>query len=161
MNDNEELTAENTASSPAPKRRGRPPRKPVRESPDEIVSPDVVTLEPKEVGPKKRRPKSKNEELDTAALAKKLQGWHQLAAMLLRTPELVLEDDEAEMLVNDVAALTREYGISLTGKTAAWLGLAGSLAMIYAPRALIVAQKIQAAKAARRIPQPPPGVVNG
>jgi hypothetical protein len=142
---------------PQPKRRGRPPRNAVQESPEDIIS-GTMPKDSSSTGPKERKPrKPKEEPFDRAGLAKKLQGWHQLAAMLLHTPELALDYDEAEMLVGDVENLTREYGISLSGKTAAWLGLAGSLAMVYAPRALIVAQKVQANK--RRIPTPPEGVV--
>jgi len=140
-----------------PRRRGRPPKNAVMESPTDIIGADDTGAAPIKER-KKRAPKTSEPAFDKAAMAKKLQGWHQLAAMLLRTPELALDYDEAEMLVNDVENLTREYGISLTGKTAAWLGLAGSAAMIYAPRAMLVMSKIQQAKA-QKIPQPPQGVI--
>jgi len=144
------------AENPLPRKRGRP-AKVATESLDDIITSDDTGAAPIKER-KKRTQKGSEPAFDKAAMAKKLQGWHQLAAMLLRTPELALDYDEAEMLVNDVENLTREYGISLTGKTAAWLGLAGSAAMIYAPRAMLVMGKIQQAKA-QKIPQPPQGVI--
>jgi len=144
------------AENPLPRKRGRP-AKVATESLDDIITSDDTGAQPIKER-KKRTPKGSEPAFDKVAMAKKLQGWHQLAAMLLRTPELALDYDEAEMLVNDVENLTREYGISLTGKTAAWLGLAGSAAMIYAPRALIVASKVQQARA-QKIPQPPQGAI--
>ncbi len=134
-----------TEEAPVKRKRGRPPK-----TGGESVT-DIPQTEKPATAPKQR--KSKNQVFDKSQFARKLQGWHQIAFAVTKLPELQLQDDEAEMLAGDVERLAEEYGVNLGGKMGAWLGLAGSLGLIYAPRALSIYLKIQAAKAAQ-IPTP-------
>jgi hypothetical protein len=87
-----------------------------------------------------------------------------MAATVLKSPELVLEKGEADALANAIAEVEKHYSISLSPETRAWLGLATTAAMIYGPRAYLIAKrrkrdappKSQPAKPATPLPTPEP-----
>lgn len=87
---------------------------------------------------------------DVAAMAKQVQGLHQLAALATGIPELELQREEAEMLGVAIARVCEEYGLSLSGKTGALLQLAAAGAMIYAPRLSAVASRVKQQAQAKR-----------
>lgn len=93
---------------------------------------------PTDDSPKQRRPRKPS--VDIGLLAKQLKGIHELAANLLpiRTPEgkylLSLSDIEATQLAEGVAAVAKEYDLSLDGKTGAAIQLLSAAVMVYGPR---------------------------
>ena len=87
-----------------------------------------------------------------------------MAVTVLKSPELVLEKGEADALANAIAEVEKHYSISLSPETRAWLGLATTAAMIYGPRAYLIAkrrrqegpQKSRAPKTVAPLPTPEP-----
>ena len=128
------------------KRRGRPPK--IRE-----VEPVEPVTDSGEVSPRAKkagRPRKKNANFlpDTDDLARQLQGWHAIAAQIAKTPELAIDSGEAKMLAQAVVNVAKEYDLTVSGKTAAWVGLIATAGAVYAPRAIMLAPKLKAQKKA-------------
>jgi len=79
-----------------------------------------------------------------------------MAATFLKSPELALQQTEADALAGAIAEVEKHYSVSLSPETRAWLGLATVGAMIYGPRAYIIAQR---RKAEKRSPKSAPASV--
>jgi hypothetical protein len=75
------------------------------------------------------------------ALAQQIQGLHIMAAMATGFPELQLTPNDAVLLANGILAVSKEYGMTISGKTAATLQLLGACAMVYVPRLIAVKQR--------------------
>lgn len=93
--------------------------------------------------------KPKKTVMDAAArssLGKQIVGLHMVSAMAFSIPELVITEQEGELLANAIAAVSEEYGLSLTGKTGAALQLVGTGAMIYLPRFFAMQKRVNAAR---------------
>jgi hypothetical protein len=88
--------------------------------------------------------------VDIPTLAKQLKGVHQMGAMMLGLPMLVLSDPEAVMLAEGFAAVAREYDLSISGKTGATLQLLAAAAVVYVPRMIAVDVYIKQKKASAR-----------
>ena len=133
MSDEMEILPE-AKGTEAPKKRGRPRK--VREVPIDGEPEEIIEKGPK---PKRgRKPKG----IDEGVLSKQLVGLHLIAAEVLKMPEIAIDQDEAELLANAISGIAKEYNLAVSGKTAAWLGLAGAAAMVYAPRAIVIAKKM-------------------
>ena len=73
-----------------------------------------------------------------------LAGIHQMLAMSLEMPELVLDDDEAAKLGQAVAYVQSFYPNSvLDPRTAAWASLAVAIASVEGPRIFLIAEKLR------------------
>lgn len=119
------------------------------------VAVEVDTVDSTPVAKPAPKPKKKRVEVNREELSRKLKGWHDIGAMLMRTPELRLDDDESEMLVDSFLTLAAEYDIELSGKTAAWIGMIGTAGMVYVPRAIVIKNKIdENRKVNRAVPIP-------
>lgn len=124
---------------PPKKRRGRPPKNP--ELSEEKIGADT--------GAKKRTyKKSANDApIDSANLAKQIQGVHMAAATITGLRELVISEGESIMLAESLCAVSREYGLAISGKTGATIQLIAAAAMIYAPRFIVINERIKKNKA--------------
>ncbi len=135
-----------------PKRRGRPPKvreaAPTQEVPHAIPD-ETPTAEKARRG---RKPRAKKEPIDTNVLARQLMGVHLIAAKVAKMPELAIDAEESELLAKGIAGVLVEYDIPMSGKTAAWLGLLGAAAMVYAPRAVVIAEKKREASNPQAVP---------
>lgn len=88
-------------------------------------------------GPRASGPKA----LDVDLFAQQLMGMHLIAAKLLRAPELIIGPDEAKNLAKAVQNLMKHYSINVSPKTVALMQLAGVAAAVYAPRAIMIANR--------------------
>ena len=116
-------------TAPVKRGRGRPP-KAANGAASEIPS-DAQPVA------KRGRPPSKSKGLSAEAqanLAKQIQGLHYIAASATGLGELQISDAEAAMLADGIAAVSREYGLSIDGKTGAALQLLAAAAIVYTPR---------------------------
>lgn len=131
----------------APRKRGRPPgstNKP--RAPGAPLSETPISANPAPGTAPRGRPR-KVVQIDAGLMAKQLQGLHLVAARATGLQELEISEAEAAMLAESVAAISREYGLSLDGKTGATIQLVAACAMIYLPRlAHITARRKQAAR---------------
>lgn len=78
-----------------------------------------------------------------------MQGWHAIAAHLTKLPELELTEREALALTQSSVELAKQYDLTLSPKAAAWLAFLATAGSVYGPRAISVARRTKAAKAAR------------
>lgn len=73
------------------------------------------------------------------ALASQIQGLHAMAGIMTGQPELcAITQDQAEMLVLSVQNVMSQYKIKPNPKVMAWCELGGVLAMVYAPKVLMI-----------------------
>ncbi len=92
-------------------------------------------------------------------ISQALFGIHQMLAIGLAAPEIVLSEGEAEALAKCIAGVGKYYiRIAADNKLAAWLALLLTSAMIYVPRVMAVQRRndaMRAPKAARPIEPDP------
>lgn len=136
----------------APKRKpGRPAK--IREAVADDGAPvEIVEKEPTA----KRGRKPKKQAIDESVLARQLIGAHLIAAQVTRMPELAIDQEEADLLAKGISGIAQEYGVALSGKAAAWMGLLGACAMVYGPRAVTVYQKLPKKGAKPKAQEPVP-----
>ena len=163
--ENKEATPDSQAptpevSPPVKRGRGRPPKNPQ-------ASNGAGNEIPGNAAPvaKRGRPPSKLKGLSIEAqanLAKQIQGLHFIAATATGLPELQISDQEAAMLADGIAAVSREYGLSMDGKTGAALQLIAAAAIVYAPRfkAINNRARMQTANQETETQNVPPPTVN-
>lgn len=128
--------------------RGRPPgggKKAVESS----TPPTASSAD--DTGVKKRGRPSKP--VDKGALAKQLMFGHAVAASITKLPDLALDQGEAQILAEAITTLMEEYDIALSGKSAALLGMAGAVAIVYGPRIMLIAEQAKKNKAERKARQ--------
>ena len=125
---------ENGADDAPPKRRRGRPSKNSEGLNEEKIEPGATKARP---GPKKRKFGGESIEI----LAKQLEGIHQMAAMMMGEPIVILSTAEAVMLATAVVGIAEEYGVVLTGKMAATLQLLGVAGIIYVPRFIEIQRK--------------------
>lgn len=148
MENQEEVQESMNESVPTPRKRGRPPK--VRTEGEKPELPGAEPVDEKPEAPKKRgrKPKSKGMgEEEIGALARQIQGIHSLAAMMTGLPELNINEFQAGMLAQSVARVSEEFGLAVTGKTGAILSLVATAAMVYAPKAMQIAERVKQEKA--------------
>lgn len=77
-----------------------------------------------------------------------LMGIHQMLFVFTgqQFPEIQLHETEANMLAESINGVCEQYDLSIDGKTGAFLQLAGTAAMIYAPRYLAIRSRMAAAQ---------------
>jgi len=97
--------------------------------------------EPGKADAKPSKPRAK---INTVALAKKLQAWHQFAALAAHIPELALDEDDSVLLASELVAAMDEFGVTINGRVAALLSLAGAVGIIYYPKAVLVQRRLEA-----------------
>ncbi len=100
----------------------------------------------------KRGRKKKTREADPesiADLSNTILGFHQLAYMATGLEDVLITEKQAGMLATSMDNVSREFGIALSGKTGAIIGMLATCAMIYVPKALTISMKINAMKKAK------------
>ena len=127
---------------PPKKRRGRQPYP--RDSDGNIIRPEKPGDAKDVLAPQKRGRPKKSAEIDTAKLARQIQGIHQIGAMVSGIPEFAISGPEAETLAVAVEGVAREYDLSIDGKTGAALQLAFACASVYGPRVFVIAKRRRA-----------------
>lgn len=77
-----------------------------------------------------------------------LMGIHQMLYVFTgqQYPEIQLASPEAQMLADSINGVCEQYDLSIDGKTGAFLQLAGTAAMIYAPRYLAIRARMAQAQ---------------
>lgn len=95
-----------------------------------------------ESGEKQKRPSK----LDLDLFASQLQGFHLMAAQLLKNPLLEITDKEAKQLASALKDIMAVHSINVSPSTLAYAKLIGAVGMIYGPRVAMMT----AAKAAER-----------
>lgn len=98
------------------------------------------------------RPRRGAAEAESAQnLAGILLSLHAMGAVLLKTPELELADEEAAKLAGAIAHVNELYGgIILPEKAAAWINLVMVAGTIYGPRIIVINAKKKSGKPAER-----------
>lgn len=129
------------AAEPTAQQTRRPRGRPFKASAAPPLTENTVGVENSDAPQDaKQTRKPRKPQVDIGLLAKQLKGIHELAANLLpiRTPEgkylLALSDIEATQLAEGVAAVAKEYDLSLDGKTGAAIQLLSAAVMVYGPR---------------------------
>lgn len=59
---------------------------------------------------------------------------HQMGAMILATPELELDQAEADRLAKAAGEVAKHYAVAVDPKKLAWANLIGTLGFLYVPR---------------------------
>ena len=78
----------------------------------------------------------------TATLNAMLFSFHSIAATMLKTPELMISEDESKKLAKAVNHVTELYDVKIMDeKTAAWLALGGTMVQVYGTRVVSVMAK--------------------
>lgn len=133
-----ETPAELPTEATAKKRgRGRPPKA--------ADASGTATAEPKK--PTAKRKAKVVVEVDETALAKQIEGLHKVVALMSGLPELALDSLESSMLATSVAAVQREFGMAVSSKTTALIGLVATAGIVYVPRAAAIGQRVRVQKA--------------
>lgn len=109
---------------------------------EEVKKVDEEPVKPKKPTIKKKAISTE----DLASMAGQLQALHMMAAVITKIPELQLSSGEAEALAKSLAEVQKEFGFQISGKTAAIIGLIGTGAMIYLPRAPSISANINEKK---------------
>ena len=125
------------------KRRGRPPKS-ANGATNTLPETPVTGDSPPRV---KRKRKAKP--IDAALLSKQIVGLHKVAATMTGLRELEISEFEAVMLAESLAAVSREYDVTLDGKVAATIQLAAAIGVIYVPRLVMIKKRAAQAKALR------------
>ena len=61
--------------------------------------------------------------------------------MILKTPELAIDNAEAKLLAEAVNAVQQHYQIEASETTILWANLIGAMVAVYGPRAIAIAAK--------------------
>ena len=103
------------------------------------------------------RPRRGAAEAESAQnLAGILLSLHAMGAVLLKTPELELTEEEAGKLAAAVAHVNELYGgVVLPEKAAAWINLIMVAGTIYGPRIIVINAKGKARKTGEQPPTMP------
>jgi hypothetical protein len=154
-NPNKEKTATFTSpADPAEKKRGRPALP--RDKNGNVIRPESsVKAEPAKDAlgdvPRKKKSDSKRTEYTTSQidlLAKQTVGVHAMLALMTGMPELQINETEGAILARAISAVASEYGVAVSGKAAAGMQMLAACAMVYAPRAIKIAQRVNSEKIA-------------
>lgn len=134
-----------TPSGEAPKRRrGRPPGSGKTGS---AKSPEQIEAGADSGKPSKRAKAAQFDKQARELFAKQLLGVHTLAAQITGIGELQLAPPEGAALADAVCNTCEQYNLAIDGKTGAFLQLAATAAMIYAPRYMHFAARVRAQQA--------------
>lgn len=110
----------------------RTPQGEAKPAPDPIVG-DGPEPAPQPRGPQKRKgapPSGK----DVDTLAAQIVGYHMLAAGFMRFPPMAVTLIEARVLAESILTCQEEFGLEVSPKTAAIMGLIGAALMVEGPR---------------------------
>lgn len=72
--------------------------------------------------------------LDIARFGKQITGFHQIAAIALKNPDIAISDEQGEHLAVAIRDVMVHYQIPISPQTLAWLKLGGVGAAIYGPK---------------------------
>jgi hypothetical protein len=108
------------------------------------AEPEPRTRKPRnDTGVKRGRPRRGAAEAESAQnLAGILLSLHAMGAVLLKTPELELTEEESAKLAGAIAHVNELYGgVVLPEKVAAWINLVMVAGTIYGPRIIVIGAK--------------------
>lgn len=138
-------------TSPAPKRRGRPPKNAnLTAEQIEAGGASATAAAPK----KKAAAKKAYTAADAGLMAKQLVGLHQMVAMISGFPEAMISEGEGKVLADAIVNISEQYELAIDGKTGAMIQLLGAAAMVYVPRAVAANSRLNQQKAQRGITVP-------
>lgn len=84
--------------------------------------------------------KQKTAPLAVETFGKQIVGAHAIAALLLKSPIIAINDVQGQELAIAIKDLAAQYDIKPNPKTMAWIKMAGVSAMVYGPKLMLVAQ---------------------
>lgn len=88
----------------------------------------------------------KQQKVSLDLTAEHIQGFHQIAALATGIQELVIGEEEAKNLSDAIKAVSAQYDVLISGKSAAWMNLALIAAMVYVPRLMVGTMRIRQEK---------------
>jgi hypothetical protein len=132
----------------APKRRGRPAKNPPANGDPKPV--DASSPPPKRAGRPPKKGKVTFSGDDISLLSKHIEGLHHIAYVATGIPELQISSEESQLLAGAVATVAQEYDLEISGKTGALIQLAAVCGMIYVPKFIHLKKRVEAAKAAQK-----------
>lgn len=132
-----------------------------------------ATTEPKKRGPgrpkgstnkksgetPKRRGNAKRASVES--FGRQIVGVHAMAGVLTGLPELAISEKEGEVLAEALIVVSEEYGVALTGKTAATIQLFAAIGMVYGPRAVLIGRRVEAQNRQQARQEAPPPDYSG
>lgn len=80
--------------------------------------------------------------------ATQLKFAHDMAAVLLKSPELSISENDAKLLAKGCQAVLAQYSFNPNPKVMAWLQLSAAAGMIYGPRVAMIMDRRKKSKAA-------------
>lgn len=66
---------------------------------------------------------------------------HGMAAMALKSPELVIDDTEAKALSEGILAVQSHYNFAASAEVMAWVNLAAIMLGVYGPRVVLIRER--------------------
>lgn len=94
-------------------------------------------------------------QLSVDALENALNGVHGMLALSLKAPEMLLDADESKPYAKALAEVASYYDMpNVTGEAIAWIGLCMVMGKIYAPRVVMIGERLRSDKA-KPVPQNP------
>ena len=93
---------------------------------------EIEELEPKEKKARKKRT-TKNKD-NNQSLANGIAAFHKILANVSKQPLIELQDEESEKMATAINEVLSHYDIAVNPLTAAYVNLAVTMGMIYAPR---------------------------
>lgn len=79
---------------------------------------------------------------------------HFMLGAILKSPEIVLSEDEAKKMAEASANVMKHYDVRASAKVVDWTNLIICLGMIYGPRAVAYAARVKKEKAEKAAAQP-------
>lgn len=79
-----------------------------------------------------------------------LMGIHTMLASVTKTPELELNDDEAERIAKSIQNVAQYYPVYVDAKTQAWMALIMTAGAIYGSRGIAIAARMKTEANAKR-----------
>lgn len=81
-------------------------------------------------------------------------GIHTMLAMQLNTPELVVDETEADQFLKAAQNVARHYSVETTQKALDWIVFCGACASVYGTRAVAISVRRRAEGGGRRRQRP-------
>lgn len=79
-----------------------------------------------------------NDSQSVKGLEKLLISLHMMAAAATKTPELMLDNQEAAMMASAINAVQNHYDFNVSAEVTIWVNLISASAAVYGPRAVVI-----------------------
>ncbi len=146
---------------PVKRPRGRPRKHPVPEAIDPVSAigegdSDKGASEAPGVRVAASKRKSKADTITLEGWAEIIQIFHAMLSVAMKSPELVIDDEEAKMLSKASSRLMNRYAIpAIPAWAGDWVLFAQTAKMVYGPRIAAISIRKAAERAARKAASPP------